>query len=321
MAKTQSTSVGLGGSLKPRLIKEKKKSKVYSFTTKKFGRFAYTRDPGEASLFMTQMLSTRLGAILRGPDYSIRGQMHRGPILDEFDLGSGKVTNMGVSALANDFAWETEAAEPINTLNVCKYMSWGTGTGEGEVFNWKLETEAENEASKKEAVVASTRKLTFIAAGNAKLVITATLEANLAGPTAITEWGLFSAAKTAGEAQKAATGTSAITLTDTAKLVKPGETASAAKTRGAQNYIVWAKEKGAAENEDLIGLITKNTSEVATVPAWEKGASAGGPTTPYEKTKYTIYPLMWDRRKFAAINVEKGNKIEFPYELEIKSGG
>jgi hypothetical protein len=30
---------------------------------------------------------------------------------------------------------------------------------------------------------------------------------------------------------------------------------------------------------------------------------------------------MFDRRVFAGINVEKGNKIEFPYQLTINSGG
>lgn len=319
MAKTKTIPVGLNASLKPRLMENKrdlKKSKVYSFIVPKFGRFAFTRDSGEANLFMSQILSTRLGAILRAPEYSKRGQMHLGPILDEFDLGSGVITNIAVTALANDSNWTAEMTEPLNTLNVCKFMNWGTGVTAAAQTDWKLQTPAENEAGKKEAVAATSSVLKFAATGNAKIIITGKLEANLAGPTAITEWGLFSAAKIEGEAKKAATGTSSTSLTDTTKLVKPGETASAAKVRGAQQYVVEATEA-----EIVYGLILKNTTEVATIPGWVKNAAAEAGATPSATTKYTIKPVMWDHRVFAAINVEKGNQIEFPYELEIKGGG
>lgn len=307
MAKTATPDIGISASLKPRLLKSgqnPKKSKVYSFVVPKFGRFAYTRDPGEAQMFMSQMISTHLGAIVRQPD---------GKIIDEFDLGSGVVTNIGVTALANDSNWQTEVAEPINTLNVCKYINWGTGATAAATTDWKLQTQSENEAGKKEAVAAASSVLKFLATGNSKIIITATLEANLAGPTAITEWGLFSTKKTEGEAAaKAATSTSATELNDT---VKPW-TESKAKARGEQNKVVWAEK-----TEQVYGLITKSTVEKLTIPGWVKNATAEAGTTPEATSKYIVYPVMWDHRVFAAINVEKGNKIEFPYELEIKSGG
>lgn len=315
MAKTATPGIGLRAQMKPRPLsgQNPKKSKVYSFIVPKFGRFAFTRDPGEANLFMSQMISTHLGAILRGPEYSKRGQMHLGPILDEFDLGSGLVTNIGVTALANDSNWQTEVAEPINTLNVCKYINWGTGATAAAQTNWKLQTQAENEAGKKEAVAATSSVLQFAATGNAKIIITGKLEANLAGPTAITEWGLFSTKKTEGEAaSKAATGTSGTTLTDSAKPF----TESKAKARGEQNKVVWAEK-----TEQVYGLITKSTTETLTIPGWVKNAAAEAGTTPEATSKYIVYPVMWDHRVFAAINVEKGNQIEFPYELEIKGGG
>ena len=295
----------MSASLKPRLT-NKKKSKVYSFVIPKFGRFAYTRDPGEAKMFLGEMFRSSLGAIVREPD---------GRIIDEIDLGSGLITNIGVTALANDSNWQTEAAEPINTLNVCKYHDWGTGITAAAQTDYKLQTPAENEAGKKEAV-AGTNVLKWLATGNAKLISTASLEANLTGPTAITEWGLFSAAKILGEAEKAGAGGNTVTtFSDTAKLVVPGATASAAKVRGAQNYIVQAQKP-----EVVYGLIEKNTTEVATVPGWVKAAAAELGATPETTSKYTILPVMWDHRVFAAINVEKGNKIEFPYELTIEGG-
>src|SRR5208282_284528 len=98
-------------------------------------------------------------------------------------------------------------------------------------------------------------------------------------------WGLFSAANIEGAALKAATGTSATSLTDTAKLVAPGSTASAVKVRGAQQYAVRATEA-----EEVYGLILKNTTEVATIPGWSKATEAETGATPSATSKYTIIP-------------------------------
>lgn len=318
MTRTTDNNVGMSADLKPRLIKHygsDQKRKVHTLRVPGFGRFAFSRDEGSGDLFTTNMISTHLGAILRDPDESVRGQVRPGKIVDEFDLGSGKVTNIGVTAMANDSNWTTKMAEPLNTLNILKYMNWGTGVGAEQSYNWKLETQAENEAGKKEAVAVTSSVLKFLATGSAKIIVTGTLEA--LGGAAITEWGLFSAPKTEGSAAaKAATGASATSLTDTGKLPAPGTSASATEVRGAQQYIVWAEK-----TESVYGLVTKNTTEVLTIPGWVKSAAAEAGTTPEATTKYIIYPVMWDRRQFGAITVAKGSKIEFPYELEIKSGG
>jgi len=101
-------------------------------------------------------------------------------------------------------------------------------------------------------------------------------------------------------------------------LVKPGETESAAKTRGAQNYIVNCPN---AETEAVYGLITKNTAEVATVAGWSKAGEAKIGATPATTAKYTILPVMWDHRIFGPLGLAKGNIVEFPYELTIEGGG
>lgn len=277
----------------------------------KFGRFAFTRDPGEAGLFMNQMISTHLGAIHRGPAYSKRGQMHQGVILDEFDLGSGLVTNIGVTALANDSNWQIEAAEPINTLNVCKYINWGTGATAAAQTDYQLQTPAENESGKKENVAATSSVLKWSATGNAKIVITGKLEANLAGPTAITEWGLFSTKNLLGTLTESEKST-ATSLEGKAAAF----TASAAKTRGEQNKVIWAEK-----SEEVYGLVTASSTTILTIPGWVKAKAAELGVTPEAKAKFKVLPVMWDHRVFSAINVEKGNTIEFPYELEIKGGG
>jgi hypothetical protein len=315
MTITKTPGTGFNASLKPKLIKSGQnpnKSKIYSFIVPKFGRFAFTRDPGEASMFMTDMIKTHLGAIVRGPDYSRRGAMHLGPILEERDLGSGLVTNLGCTALANDSNWTAETAEPLNTLNVCKYMDWGKTETAAAVYQYKLLAKVENEVGKKEAVAATTSVLKWLSTGNAKIIVTGTLEA--LGAAEIKEWGLFSAKKTEGEAKKAATSTSATEIKDTAKIVEP-KAKSEAKVRGAQQYVAWATEA-----EEVVGLVLKNTEEVITVPGWSKINETKVGATPSATSKYTTVPLMWDRRAFAVINLVAGNKVEFPYELTIESG-
>lgn len=317
--KTDTPGVGINADLKPRLIKHygsDQKRKVHSIKIPKFGRFAFTRDPGEASLFMNDMLSTHLGAILRAPDRSIRGQIQKGQILDEFDLGSGMVTNIGVTALANDSNWFANTTENLATFNTQKFMNWGTGTTAAAATDWRLKTQSENEAGKKEAAAVTSSVLKFLATGNAKLIVTGTLEQNLAGPTPITEWGLFSAAKTEGTVSTAATGATATSLTDTVKFAAPGNAESKKDARGAQQFVVWAEKA-----EEVYGLVLSNTLTIATIPGWVKNAAAEAGGTPEATSKYRFFPVMWDRRVFAAINVEKGNKVEFPYELQITSGG
>lgn len=319
MAKTQTPGAGaaFGGSLKPRAIKHygdtQKIRKIYRVNTP-FGRLGFTRDKGEGELFARQMITTNLGAILRAPDISVRGVSRPGPIMDEFDLGSGLVTNIGVTALANDSNWFANTTENLATLNTQKFINWGTGATAAKQSDWKLQTQAENKAGKKEAVAVSSSVLKWLAK-NSKLIITGTLEANLAGPTAITEWGLFSAAKTEGTTPKAATSTSSTSLTDTAKFPAPGLTESKKDARGAQQFVL-----NATEAESVYGLVKSNTETVAQVPAWVKNAAEEEGTTPSGTSKYAFFPVMWDHRVFSAINVEEGNKIEFPYELTIQGG-
>src|ERR1017187_107500 len=314
----KASAVGMRASMKPKPLKEGKKSKVFGFSVPKLGRFAFSRDNGEADLFFREMVSTNLRAIHRAADRSVRGAMQPGEILGEYDLGSGKVTNVGVTSLANDSNWQANTTENLATLNLQKFMNWGIGTAEGEAYNWKLETQSEVEGgTKKEAIAVTTSVLKYLAGGSSKIIITGTLEEPNAGPVAITEWGIFSAAKTEGTALVANTSTTATELNDTAVFkIAPGTSASAKDVRGAQGYVVAVP--GAEPEANTYGLILSNTTAKVVIPAWIKNGSAATAVTPTSTSaKYGFFPVMFDRRKFAAINVEKGNKIEFPYELEI----
>jgi hypothetical protein len=70
------------------------------------------------------------------------------------------------------------------------------------------------------------------------------------------------------------------------------------------------------------GLVTSNTNQIVTVPAWYKvsdGTAAG--TTPANTNAFVHRPIMFDHRVFAAVNVSNGDSVQFTWTLTIASGG
>lgn len=98
--------------------------------------------------------------------------------VEEFDFGSGVVTNAGVAFMANDFANITPGTNDITTFN---YHDSGTGTVAAAVGDTALG------AASGVARVAGTQ--TSPSAGQYRTVVTIPYTSTLA----ITEWGLFSA--------------------------------------------------------------------------------------------------------------------------------
>jgi hypothetical protein len=281
--------------MKPRLILPPAPRKSRVLRTP-LGRFGYTRDKGGGDLFGSLLLSTRLRAIVRDP---------AGRVIDEIDLGSGKVTNVGALALANDFAIAGVATNPVNLFSLCKWHAWGTGTTEANTDIAVTTLGAPNAANATEGV----NTLSTSGVGKPKLISTGKIVAE--STLAITEWGLHSR-KALIPAEETATAATATSLTATATPY----TASSATVQGEQNGVVRA-----ITAEEVWGLITKNTTSVLTVPAWYKVSDGTAGATPSATTKYRIYPVLFDHRKFAAINVVTGNSVEFPWELEVQAGG
>jgi hypothetical protein len=307
MAKTKTAGAGMSASLKPKLTKQKKTkvARVRHFGIPGLGRIAFSRDPCEADLFRKHFLSTNLSAIVRNP---------YGELVEERNLGSGLITNLGVIALAYDFGVPAPAktVNAVNLFKLLKWHQWGKGTTAAKESDWKLETqeEIETEAFKgKEATSTVTWGPKW---SERRWVSTATLVAKNAGPVAITEWGLFGDQEPKGTEKTGA----AVAPSATTFAVEAGSlTASSVEVRGNVNKVIWIKE-----TEEPLGLVTSNTTGVVTVGGFIKaGTEITGVAK--ESSKYNFYPLMWDRRVFSPINVEKGNSIEFPYSLEFKLGG
>lgn len=226
-------------------------------------------------------------------------------LLGRRDLGTGAVTNVGVTALANDFAWAAPSGAAINTLALAKWCATGTGTTAAAATDVSLQT-ADGVAS-----VSGTQSL--VSAANSqtyKVVCTIAY----AGTEAVTEFGLFTngtLTATTGTPFTAGTATSG-TVTGTPY------TASTSTVQGEEQFIFVDTTK----SPNIYGLVTGNTSSVVTVPAWYKvtdGTAAG--TTPANADALTIRPVMLDHKVFAAINVVSGDSIQFTYSLAINSGG
>lgn len=290
------SAVGLSATMTPRREKPARGA-VRTVRIPGVGRIGLTRDQGDAAVFGGLMLSTRLRALVREPD---------GKLIEERDLGSGLVTNVGVLALAADFGVPGVATNPASLFANLKYHAWGTGATAAAVTDIKLQTPAAPNATE---ATEGINTLSTNGEGKPKLISTSKITAE--STLSITEWGIFTAKILAAATGEPLTAVSATTGTTTGTAL----TASSATAIGETLKIV-----NTTESEDSWGLITKNTTSVVTVPAWYK-SSSGAVKEPTSTSKYKIRPVMFDHRVFASIGVETGNKIEFPYELEIKSGG
>jgi hypothetical protein len=134
---------------------------------------------------------------------------------------------------------------------------------------------------------------------------------NYTSTLAITEWGLHSA-----QVLSATTGTP-FTATGSTSGTATGTpyTASSTTVQGEQQLVVFPG------TTTVWGLITSNTTSVLTVPAWYKVADGTAGSTPGGTEAFSIKPVLWDRRQFAAINVNNGDSIQFTYTLTVNSGG
>lgn len=233
-----------------------------------------------------------------------------GRIKEIRDLGSGLVTNVGTLAMSNDFAWASPATA-INVLKLANQHSSGTGATAAAVTDIKLQTPITGVAS---PVVAGAQSLIVPAAlgtSAQQLSTVATIVYNAGGPYAVTEWGLFTDAVLTSTSGSPFTATSATSGTVTGTPL----TASSTTVQGRQLFIA------EAGTTTVWGLITGNTTSVITIPKWYTTAGGAAGSTPGATETYTLRPVMWDHKVFAAINVSNGDSIQFTYTLTIASGG
>lgn len=236
-----------------------------------------------------------------------------GRLIESHDLGSGMVTNVGVLALANDFAWSPTNA-PNSVIRMMKYHASGKGTTTETASNIKLETASTNGG---QTPVVGTQVLSS-AANVQKYQSVATIA--YTGTEAVTEWGLLAYAGVlpAVTALSDATGSPFTAGTATTGTVTATPlTASTASAMGQQMSVF---ERTSGTNLSY-GLVTANSTSAVTVPAWYLVATGLAGQAPANTETYVIRPTMWDHKVFSAINVVNGDSIQFTYTLTISSGG
>jgi len=290
------STLASGGSLGARRICPSKPAGATSIRIPGMGRMILTRDRGDSMLLAREQFVTNLHAVHRDGDGIVR---------DEYDLGSGLVTNVGVMAMANDFAWAAPSGASCATLKLQNWHATGTGTTAAATSDIALQALASPTATN---AVAGTQSL--VSAANSQIYRTvATI--NYTSTLAITEWGLHSAqvlSATTGTPFTATTATSA-TATGTPY------TASSSTVQGQQQLIV------KAGTTPSYGLVLSNTNSALTIPAWYRVADGGAGSTPGATEAFTLLPVLWDHKVFAALNVINGDSVQYTYSLSIASGG
>src|SRR5947207_14693241 len=118
--------LGLKGALDARLIRPSTPHRARSIRVPG-GRMILTRDRGDSMLMAREYFRTNLHALHRDGD---------GQVVHEYDLGSGLVTNVGVTAMANDFNW----AQNVQTLKLQNNHATGTGATAAAATDIALQT-------------------------------------------------------------------------------------------------------------------------------------------------------------------------------------
>lgn len=229
------------------------------------------------------------------------------------DLGSGLVTNVGVTALANEaITLASPSGARINTLFLANWHATGTSATAAAATQYKLLAISANGGQTPIAGTQSIDTTSTMAVPKYKTVATIAYT----GSEAVTEWGLFTSNTLSSTTGTPFTTTSATSFTATATPF----TASSTTVQGLQQQIV---EPGTTT---VMGLIQSNSTSVGTLfnngtTGWFTQAAQTAGSTPGTTEAYTLRPVMWDRKQFAAINVLTGDSIQFTYTLQINSGG
>jgi hypothetical protein len=267
------------------------------------GRQIYVPDK-DAALHLGGL---KFGTNLRAELYrNKRGNKHGlGRKLDEIDLGSGLVTNVG--ALAMIYDWNVASpSTAINILRICNNHGSGVGTNAAATTDITLQTAISGTPT---AATAGAWSAVF-AANSQKMQNVATIA--YGSNNAVTEWGLFSDTVYSATTGTPFTATSVSTGTVTATPL----TASSSSVQGEQQHIVCPGTTA------VWGYVISNSTSVFTIPAWYKVSDGTLGSTPGSTEAFSIKPVMWDHKVFAAINVVGGtDSIVFTYLLTITSGG
>jgi len=227
------------------------------------------------------------------------------------DLGSGLVTDVGATALANEaVTLASPSGARINVLFLSNQHFSGTGATAASALDFKIQTISTQGGQT--AVAGTQTWINTMAVPKYQTVATIAYT----GTEAVTEWGLFTNATLSTTTGTPFTAATATTFTATATPF----TASSSTVQGLQQQLV------IPGTTTVMGQIQSNTTSVATLvnngsTGWFTQAAHTAGSTPGNTEAYTLRPIMWDHKVFSAINVNNGDSIQFTYQLTVSSGG
>ena len=290
--------LGLRGDLETRVVRAPKPHVARGIRTP-FGRLLFTRDKGEGFIFAREHFLTQLTA----------KHFKAGKLYDQYDLGSGLVTNVGVNMMANDFNW-VAAATPFATLSAQNFHAIGTGATAAAATDFYLQTPqgTTNLSGTTNGYMTGTQSVVAPNVYQTVATFTAT------GAIAVTEWVLTMS--NAANFSRTETGTpTATTFPDS----------GAAFTTTGNGLKGWTIEiSSTAVNTPTTtvqGLVTSNTATQLNIAGgWFTLANAGA-STPGATSAYVVYPTAWDHKVFSVINLANTDTLQFTYKLTVTSGG
>lgn len=227
------------------------------------------------------------------------------------DLGSGLVTNVGATALAEEaVTLASPSGARINTLFLSNQHFSGTGTTAASALDFKIQTISTNGGQT--AVAGTQTWINTMAVPKYQTVATIAYT----GTEAVTEWGLFTSSTLSATTGTPLTNATATTATVTGTPL----TASSSTVQGMQQQLL------IPGTTTVIALVATNTTSVATLvnngtTGWFTQAAMTNGSTPGNTESITWRPVMWDHKVFSAINVNNGDSIQFTYQLTVSSGG
>lgn len=233
------------------------------------------------------------------------------------DLGPGLVTNVGATALANEAVAAPTvggiagvSGAPIHTLHLANWHATGKGATAASVLDFQIQTISTVGG---QTPVAGTQSwINTMAVPKYQTVATVAYT----GTEAVTEWGLHTSSTLSATTGTPFTATTATTATSTGTTL----TASSTTVQGLQQNLLIPGTTAS------IAQVANNTTSVFTLvnngtTGWFTQAAMTNGTTPGATEAYTLRPIFWDHKQFAAINVNNGDSIQFTYQLTVSSGG
>lgn len=223
------------------------------------------------------------------------------------DLGSGKVTNVGVNLMT----WNDEASVLGATLSLMNFHAIGTGATADAAADYYLQTAngATNLSGTTNGYMTGTQSV--VAPNTYKTSATFTLT----GSIAISEWVLTMS--NAANFSRTETGTpTSTTFPDS----------GAAFTTTGNGLKGWTIEINStaintSPTTTTQGLVTANTATSLTIAEgwWHLDNSSA--STPSASSAYVVYPTAFDHRQFSTVNLGSGDSCTVNYSVSINSGG